>query len=149
MTPRRVLIALAAFVLVGVTLIPTAAESAGGGCQVNLKVGESERVSTGFGTIVESATSANPGIATAGPDNRAGGGGATIKGVAVGTTTVTIKYDDGSGNTKTLVCSVKVTPGGGNQGPTGPPGERCDPQPDHGNGPPDGKGKKCASSPGG
>lgn len=28
----------------------------------------------------------------------------------------------------------------------GPPGERCDPQPDRGEGPPAGKGKKCASS---
>lgn len=27
----------------------------------------------------------------------------------------------------------------------GPKGQRCDPQPDRGNGPPAGKGKKCAS----
>ena len=27
----------------------------------------------------------------------------------------------------------------------GPKEQRCDPQPDHGNGPPDGKGQKCAS----
>lgn len=35
-------------------------------------------------------------------------------------------------------------PSSNSQG-NGPKQERCDPQPEHGNGPPPGKGKKCAS----
>jgi hypothetical protein len=35
--------------------------------------------------------------------------------------------------------------GNSNGNGNGPKELRCDPQPDHGNGPPDGKGRKCAS----
>ena len=42
-------------------------------------------------------------------------------------------------------AAPKDKPAASSSNGNGPKGDRCDPQPDHGNGPPDGKGKKCAS----